>query len=613
VVDFTRAMFRNLSTSAKFLILCGIFVVTLGVTTYSLVAEQQIAIDFARKELVGNRYVAAIRPIYEAILNGQGKQGEPVLEPQSADALIASLTAIKTETAGSFQTAELRETLENTLRELAKEAADEEETGGAGLNALAAAQRLLARIGDDSNLTLDPEIDSYHLQDIVVIKLPAWLGRLSELRILAADPAPISELERKVHLSVLEGILLSGAEDIETDLAAAYRGNPNGDLKAAVDDGFATMMSAARSYVRDLTPRRSQDPAYETAVATATAAWTTAQRELDRLLKERIDDLDARLYGSISLIGALTALSLLVAFLIYRHIVTPLERLESVARTVRETKDYGLRAEQDSNDEIGRLASAFNEMLSELSIAREREASEQAELARVTRLTTVGAMTASLAHEVNQPLAAIVANGNAALRWLANREPDLDEARAALKRIVSDGHRASEVVGSVRAMFKKDRSERTRVDVNDLAREVLHLAHGSLQNHRTTVRAELREGLPEVLADRVLLQQVLLNLVNNGAEAMSQVEDRERLLSVIADVSEDGGVILTVADTGTGIDPRDRDRIFDPLFTTKESGMGMGLAICRSIVEAHGGRLWMTPRDPHGTAFHVALPDSADT
>lgn len=602
-------MFRNLSTSAKFLILCGIFVVTLGVTTYSLVAEHRIAIDFARKELVGNRYVAAIRPVYDAILRDRGKQGAPALQPRFADELVKWLSAAAAETKGAFQTAELSQPLEDALRDLAARTAEGAETGDMALDALARARRLLARIGDDSNLTFDPSIDSYHLQDIVVIKLPAWLGRLAELRILANERSPISELQRKVHLSVLEGLVLSGVDEIETDLAAAYRGNPGGALRNAVDGGFAAMTSAARAYVTGLNPGAVDDPSYANAVSSAVAAWRTAQGELDRLLEARIADLDARLHGSIALIGALTALSLLIAFLTYRHIVKPLERLESVARTVRETRDYRLRADHDSNDEIGRLASAFNDMLSELSRAREREASEQAELARVSRLTTVGAMTASLAHEVNQPLAAIVANGNAALRWLANREPDLDEARAALKRIVKDGHRASEVVTSVRAMFKKDRSERIGLDVNDLIREVLYLAHGGLQQHRVSELTDLREGLPQVVADRVQLQQVLLNLVNNGAEAMAQVDGRERLLLVTSNLADDGGVLLTVADSGAGIDPENRERIFEPLFTTKESGMGMGLAICRSIVESHGGRLWMTPREPHGVAFHVFLPE----
>jgi C4-dicarboxylate-specific signal transduction histidine kinase len=246
-------------------------------------------------------------------------------------------------------------------------------------------------------------------------------------------------------------------------------------------------------------------------------------------------------------------------------------------------------------------------MLSELSAGREREQSEQAELARITKLTTVGAMTASIAHEVNQPLAAIVTNGNAALRWLANQEPDVEEARAALKRIVRDGHRASEIIGGIRAMFKKGHGERTRLKINDLARDVLLLAHASLESHQVSVRSELREDLPDVLGDRVQLQQVLLNLIINGAEAMASVTDRPRLLRLSSDMHGVNEVIMTVADSGTGIDPEDMRRIFEPFYTTKASGTGMGLSICRSIIESHGGKLWATSLHPHGTAFHATM------
>jgi C4-dicarboxylate-specific signal transduction histidine kinase len=300
-------------------------------------------------------------------------------------------------------------------------------------------------------------------------------------------------------------------------------------------------------------------------------------------------------------------LSILVAYLTYRHIVNPLKRLESLATKVRETKDYRWRIDHQSEDEIGHLAAAFNDMLSELSLAREREKTEQAELARASKLTTLGAMTASIAHEVNQPLAAVVTNSNAALRWLANREPDLDEARAALKRIIDNGHRASKVVGSIRAMFKKDPAERTRLNVNDLAREVLLLAQDNLETHQVTVHTDLRDEVPEVLADRVQLQQVLLNLIVNGAEAMAALADRERLLRVSSDMHDSDGVIITVADCGAGIDGKDINQIFEPFYTTKASGMGMGLAICKSIVESHGGRLWVTPAEPCGAAFHIAL------
>jgi C4-dicarboxylate-specific signal transduction histidine kinase len=329
-------------------------------------------------------------------------------------------------------------------------------------------------------------------------------------------------------------------------------------------------------------------------------------------LQRRIDGLLANLYAALALIAGLVALSILVAFLTHRNIVKPLQRFEAVANKVRETKDYALRVDVASRDEIGRLAGAFNEMLSELSEAREREKAEQAELARVTRLVTMGAMTASIAHEVNQPLAAIVTNSNAALRWLALGEPDIAEANAALKRIVKDGHRASQVIASVRSTFKKEQSERTLLSLNDLVQEALQLAQPGIQGSQATVTMDLAERLPDVLADRVQLQQVLINLIINAAEAMTQTVDRERSLS-IATRLQDGEVHITVADSGDGIDPEHLNRIFEPFFTTKASGMGLGLAICRSIVEAHGGRLWVTSSDPRGSTFHVALACRAES
>jgi PAS domain S-box-containing protein len=231
----------------------------------------------------------------------------------------------------------------------------------------------------------------------------------------------------------------------------------------------------------------------------------------------------------------------------------------------------------------------------------------QSELAQVARLTTMGEMAASIAHEINQPLAAIVANGNAGLRWLANATPDIDEVRATLKRIVSDGHRAGRVIGGVRTMFKKSSQARAAVDINDLVREVLTLVRGELDNRMVTVRTEL-EQLPQVLVDRVQLQQVILNLITNAIDAMASVNDRPRVLRLRSERHQPGGVMLTVQDSGTGIDKKDMNRIFLPFFTTKSHGMGMGLAICRSVVEAHGGRLTASHGHPCGAVFQVILP-----
>jgi PAS domain S-box-containing protein len=240
--------------------------------------------------------------------------------------------------------------------------------------------------------------------------------------------------------------------------------------------------------------------------------------------------------------------------------------------------------------------------------AEEELRSSRQELARVGRQLTMGAITASIAHEINQPFTAIVANANAALRWLSNKAPDPDEAVAALKRIVSDGKRAGQVIETVRAMFKKDTEEKTQLDMNDVVRQVFGLLHSELQKNGVVVKDELTEALPRVVGDQVQLQQVILNLVMNAVEAMSLVTGRPRTLRVSSGRGDAASLIFTLEDSGTGIDPKNTDRIFEPFFTTKSHGMGLGLSICRSIIDGHRGRLTASPASPHGTAFHVILP-----
>ena len=256
-------------------------------------------------------------------------------------------------------------------------------------------------------------------------------------------------------------------------------------------------------------------------------------------------------------------------------------------------------------------------LLNQLLNARSRAAARaqpgtpwatHAELARVAQLTTMEEVAASIAHEIKQPLTAIIMHGNAGARWLANVPPGLDEAMAALKHIVADGHRASQVIDSMRAMFRKDGGERAELDLNDLVRDVLALLREELDAHGVTVRLDLAENLPRVWADRVQLQQVVLNLVTNAIEAMGTVPDRARVLQATTTVEAPAHVVMSIADSGIGIDPKNAEKLFAPFFTTKARGMGMGLSICRSIVETHGGRLWMSPGAPHGSVFHVRLP-----
>jgi signal transduction histidine kinase len=230
------------------------------------------------------------------------------------------------------------------------------------------------------------------------------------------------------------------------------------------------------------------------------------------------------------------------------------------------------------------------------------------ELERVMQMTAMGEMAASIAHEVNQPLGAIVSNGNAGLRWLASGTPDVEEARAALKRIVADGHRASEVIAGIRSMFKKGGQLTGPQDMNELVREVLTLVRAEVTGQGISVRTELANELPQIPVNRVQLQQVVANLVMNAVDAMSPVVNRARVLRVKTAVSESNALVISVEDTGIGIDPAALDRIFDPFYTTKSHGMGMGLSICRSIIEMHGGRLTVARGEPDGAVFQVMLP-----
>ena len=216
-------------------------------------------------------------------------------------------------------------------------------------------------------------------------------------------------------------------------------------------------------------------------------------------------------------------------------------------------------------------------------------------------------MVASIAHEIRQPLAAVVANSHAGTRWLEKDQPNLTEARAALKSIGEDGHRANEVITSISAMFKKNANKRVPVDINDLVNDVLNLSRGELRSRKIALKANLAADVPPISADPVQLREVLLNLIVNGAEAMSTTAEDRRVMAIASKLEADE-VTITVEDSGAGIDAKDSEQIFEAFFTTKPTGMGMGLAICRTIIAAHNGRLWASPGVSCGTVFNVVLP-----
>ena len=609
-------MFKDLPTGTKLFILCATFLISIAVPIYGLVTEKRIAIDFSRKELLGSRYLSTLREIYAAVLT-DGVEATRVQDDASRAQLIKALALAKQQSGPQLQTAELAGAFGSAIKELWAAERQAAQRRGLILNALFTGQTLAARIGDDSNLALDPDLDTYYLQNIVVRKLPTFVARLAELQEFFATSVTAGEATavRDVRLSALVGLAQSTANEVKENLEAAYRGNADGRLRHAIDAKFAALTSSIHSYLGvlmssadgiDTRDAVTYDRFHSSTIEHTTRAWTAAQAELDRLLRLRIDGLLAKMLVGLALIGTFAGLSIFIALLTHRHIVQPLKRLENVASRVRSTKDYNLRADHSSKDEIGHVTAAFNDMLAELAAARARETAERVAFAQATRLTTMGEMAASIAHEVNQPLAAIVANANAGLRWLA--KPDLSKVQTVLQRVVRDGHRASEVVSSVRAMVKRDLQQKAPLQLNKLIENVVGLLLTDIQSERISLVLELSSEPVGVLADRVQLQQVILNLITNAIEAMRASQEEVRSLRIATKHAEPDSLLISVEDSGMGIDTKDRDRIFEPFFTTKPRGMGLGLSICRSIIEAHGGRLWAAPGQLRGTVFQFTLP-----
>jgi len=257
---------------------------------------------------------------------------------------------------------------------------------------------------------------------------------------------------------------------------------------------------------------------------------------------------------------------------------------------------------------IGAVQDVTARRLSEQALERARS-----ELAHVARVTTMGALTASIAHEVNQPLSGIVTNASTCLRMLAADSPDIEGARETARRTIRDANRASEVIARLRALFAKKELAMERVDVNEVTREVIALSASALQRHHVVLHQDFSDDLPIVVADRIQLQQVILNLLLNAADAMKEVDDRTRRLSISTGRGDHDHVRLAVQDVGVGLDPQSVDKVFDAFYTTKTGGMGIGLSVSRSIIERHQGRLWAEPNDGPGATFVFSIPlDPAD-
>jgi len=277
--------------------------------------------------------------------------------------------------------------------------------------------------------------------------------------------------------------------------------------------------------------------------------------------------------------------------------------------TVKHIHSVGHPVLNASGDLVQFVGSSMD--ITERKHAEEALRQAQADLARVSRVTTMGELTASLAHEVNQPIAAAITDANTCLRWLTRDQPDLEEAREAASRIVKDATRAADIISRIRLLFKKVSPQRELVDVNEVIREMTILLRNEASRYSISVRTELETDFPLVMGDRVQLQQVFLNLILNAIDAVKDV-DGTRELAIKSQREENDQLLVSVSDTGVGLPPQQADQIFNAFFTTKPHGTGMGLRISRSIVESHGGRLWAADNPPRGASFHLTLPTKAE-
>jgi len=260
-------------------------------------------------------------------------------------------------------------------------------------------------------------------------------------------------------------------------------------------------------------------------------------------------------------------------------------------------------------DEPGRLQFAGAVMdVTAAKHSEERWQRAQSELAYAARVNALGQVTASITHEINQPLAAIVSSGQAALRWLNREVPRVEEASGSVRRIVEEGRRASEIIQRIRALFQKADQQRAEIDLNDVVRDIIPLVQREILDNRISLQLDLAADLPQVLADRVQLQQVIINLVINSIQSMAKIIERPRVLSITSQAETAGEVAVAVQDSGVGVSPESAAQLFDAFFTTRPQGMGMGLSICRSIMEAHNGRIWTEPANDTGAIFRFSLP-----
>jgi signal transduction histidine kinase len=423
----------------------------------------------------------------------------------------------------------------------------------------------------------EPFLDPYHRGG------DAFAAAFRKVSDLTADNpvqqsrlAELNELAKKWRSEIAEPrIALMANPETREDARALERSGAGKNFM----DLIRAKVHEVDAVERDLLARRS---------AAQAAAYTTAYTM-------------TALGGAVSLL-----LALLMATLLTRTVTVPITRMtkamQALAKGDTSVKVPGV----GRGDEIGAMAAAV-QVFKDSIIERQKT---QAELAHSNRVATMGQLTASISHEVSQPITAVVTNADAALNWLGAQPPNLDEVRQAIVQIAADGMRAGHVIGRIRDLIKKAPQRKDRFDLNEAVSEVIALSRSEAFAHGISLQMQLVLGLPAVEGDRTQLQQVVLNLILNAIEAMRGIDEGRRQLQISTETDAVGDLLVTARDTGPGVDPANAERIFEAFYTTKAGGLGMGLAICRSIVEAHGGRMWVTANQPRGSQFQFTIPAS---
>lgn len=358
---------------------------------------------------------------------------------------------------------------------------------------------------------------------------------------------------------------------------------------------------------------RALEGATGKAAMDAIRAKASEFEKLERDLLAKRDAAQKQAYATAlmaTVLGAVASLiiAVLMGILLTRAIAAPITRMTG-AMTALAKGDTSIDVPGiGRRDEIGAMADAVN-VFKNGNIERQKT---QVELAHVSRVATMGQLTASIAHEVNQPISAVLTNADAALNWLGANPPNLNKARESLEHIVTDSQRAGEIVHRIRAMVRKAPVPRSRLDFNEAVLDVVAIVRSEAVRHGISLQTQLAEDLPQIEGERIQLQQVLLNLILNAIDAMTSLEEGSRALQISTERDVAGDVSVAVRDTGPGLEPATAERVFDAFYTTKSHGLGMGLAICRSIIAAHGGRLWVTVNKPRGAVFQFTLTSHRD-